>query len=188
MGIMKGDRIGEPDKGGHKRLSFAEKRPNNYTGGISIKYTGHQDHQPAANVVSTHSDNNQMFGVFLGDWPEGMPGGGENHLVAIQNAGDGWAQSHEVIKGYPELRYWLSCRSGTSSGSDWDHSVKITGECWENGVRLYLQCEDCGPDGKPKGNLNNKLVEVFLPLSYGSGYNDVMYEESYGYPIVTIVM
>jgi hypothetical protein len=187
VGILRGDPISHPDFGAPKRTSFANVGPTTYHGYIAIKYKGHQDHRPAGNIIHTSSDLNQMFGVFLGDWPDGFPGGGQNHLVAIENAQGGWAQSHDLIKGSPELRYWLSFRAGDSGGSAWDNGVKITGECWDHGVHLYCQCDDAGIGGHADNDYNDKLVDVFFPLSYGSGYQDVVYEESWGYPIITIV-
>ncbi len=182
--MVKQVKIDPPNLGPEIGVSFDPAQFDNfYNGQLLVNYKGtKKTHRPCAHFLSTDSESNQYFVVDLtqGGQPAGDIINLPQHGLHNPQPGDWYEPDEDVTL---PMVYAILCTSVPPGGSSgWDSGLRISGRSYQNGIKLHLACDDYGSPGDhvpPDADYNDKIVEVFFPLDYGTDYLQVTLTPAY---------
>jgi hypothetical protein len=145
---------------------------HSYDGHFLIVYTGTKAHKPVARFLSLDSECD-MENIQI-QYPLG-----QQTIISLTSHGRNpkpqpWYQSSLAIQ---SATYAISgIADYNNGGAGPDSGVLLTGRIYRNGFYLKLECDDYG-GGRipphPDFDFNDKIVEIFFPLSYGIDFKSV---------------
>jgi hypothetical protein len=166
--------------------SFAPAMFKYYGDYLFVRYTGTKNHKPAAHVISTTSQCDREWMLVCltqGPLPPDVPPNQivlAGRILLLEAKGFGvptpqpWYESQDLIN-QPMTYFVQGWADYNGGGAGRDSAVLITGKSYTNGVWLQMGCDDYpGAGGLPPDfDCNDKIIEMFFQLTYGSDYNRV---------------
>ena len=139
-----------------------------YDGHFIVIYTGTKKHKPVARILSTDSERTQFLTI---QQPPGQT------IVALNRNGRNrssgpWYEASLPIKAATYSITGLAEHNNGGAGRD--NGLLLTSLVYFNGLHLKLECDDCGGGSPPDFDFNDKVVEVFFPLVYGTDFSQVI--------------
>jgi len=139
-----------------------------YDGHFIVIYTGTKKHKPVARILSTDSERTQFLTI---QQPPGQT------IVALNRNGRNrssgpWYEASLPIKAATYSITGLAEHNNGGAGRD--NGLLLTSLVYFNGLHLKLECDDYGGGSLPDFDFNDKVVEVFFPLVYGTDFSQVI--------------
>jgi hypothetical protein len=174
--------------------SFLNKEFANdvYDGHFLVRYSGpKQDHRPTAHFISRDAAcDREWFVVSLTQHPTDPPDqivktGEIFNLEAHYPNGptnQSWHETQDPIS--LPMTYWVEGWADyNNGGAGPDSGVIITGKSYTNGVWLYMACQDYSAGFQPPDwTFNDKIYEMFFPLTYGTDFKHLTRTPPQGSP------
>ena len=139
-----------------------------YDGHFIVIYTGRKKHKPVARILSTDSECDQFLTI---QQPPGQTIVALNRNGRNRNSGP-WYEASSPNKATTYSITGLA--EHNSGGAGRDNGVLLTSLVYFNGLHLKLECDDYGGGNSPDFDFNDKIVEVFFPLVYGTDFSQVI--------------
>ena len=119
-------------------------------------------------ILSTDSERTQFLTI---QQPPGQT------IVALNRNGRNrssgpWYEASSPVKAATYAIAGLAEHNNGGAGRD--NGLLLTSLVYFNGLHLKLECDDCGGGSPPDFDFNDKIVEVFFPLVYGTDFSQVI--------------